>query len=414
MFWLNSNSLVLALLTVVENQEFSFSFYLWDALSCQITLIMLPLVSRPREVSVFKIQEFSLTLPLSSGPTVDETRLAFDCLSTEEEVLGPSGIEAKTLCRLSARVSLNFSYSFRRAESFMSSLVQSSFCFLSYSRSSSSVFSRLAMVALRRVCSSLALAISACRISTIFWFLVFSLIYLLISFLSCAISVQLSLIFLSSASLAVCCSASYLILDLVLFQLFCSFSYRTLMSFLDFSICSRYLMASSSIFCIFSLRAFQLALKLVMVWLEEAFWFYRSSLKAYRLAIFYLAQPSSLVAFYSLNCHSFLALLLSSYSLLMVSVCSATLLFSSSRFLLSFSISCLSLSNQILVEQSPCLSLFLLSLSQLARASSFSSLSLDSVLDCLSWFLISANSLLSTSVCLFDFSCWFRSNSLWL
>jgi hypothetical protein len=39
---------------------------------------------------------------------VEDAKLAFDCLRTDEEVLGPSGIAAKTLCRLSAKVSLNF------------------------------------------------------------------------------------------------------------------------------------------------------------------------------------------------------------------------------------------------------------------------------------------------------------------
>jgi hypothetical protein len=99
----------------------------------------------------------------------------FDEALSEELLLAadPSGRAENTDCKLSTRVSLNLSVYFFNAESLMSSLVDSSFCFFIYSLNYSSTFSRDAMMLFNLVCSSLAFVRSLCKIYTIFWFLDF-------------------------------------------------------------------------------------------------------------------------------------------------------------------------------------------------------------------------------------------------
>lgn len=130
------------------------------------SLAILLLASFPRVVKILRIYEFYFTPPFYVIMT------DFEFLLGEAEI-EPSGIEENTDWRLSTSVSLNLSVSFFKADSLIYSFVESYFCFFSYSLSSSSFFSLRVIAALRRACYSLPLEISACKIYTIFWFLVF-------------------------------------------------------------------------------------------------------------------------------------------------------------------------------------------------------------------------------------------------
>ena len=92
----------------------------------------------------------------------------FDGRSGEFPPVDPSGIAEKTEYRLSTRVSLNLSVYFFNADSLISSLVESSFCFLTYYLSSYSTFSREAIMPFNLFCSYFALTKSPCKIYMIF------------------------------------------------------------------------------------------------------------------------------------------------------------------------------------------------------------------------------------------------------
>lgn len=155
---------MLALLTEVENSLFKVYRSRWAAFILSIILFIFERASLPKLMSKLRISAFS-------------ERFVFSVLIILDwRVAGanePSGIEAKVVLMLSVRVYLNFSYSFLRAASFMSSLVYYSFCFFNSSLSSSSVFSLCLITPLSRFCSSLALVRSPCKISVIFRFLFF-------------------------------------------------------------------------------------------------------------------------------------------------------------------------------------------------------------------------------------------------
>lgn len=157
----------------------------------------------------------------------------------------------KTDWILSTKVSLNLSFSFFKADSLISSLVDYYFCFFIYSRSYYSTFYLALMTPLSLVCSYLAFARSFCKIYTIFWFLDFSFVYLLKSFLIWDISPYSVEIFFSRFSLTYCNSLISFSLALMVFPLFWIFSSKIFCYFLAFSNCSLALIASNSIFCIF-------------------------------------------------------------------------------------------------------------------------------------------------------------------
>lgn len=187
---------------------------------------MLLLASLPRVVKIFKISAFYLAF---SWPTVDLDRRSGKFPPAE-----PSGMEEKTEYRLSTRVSLNLSVSFFNVDSLISSLVDSSFCFLIYYLSYYSTFSREAITLLSLVCSYLALAKSPCKIYTIFWFLDFSLVSLLKSFFNWDISPSKVDICFSSPSLVSRCSLISLSFALIVFSWFWTFYYNIFCSFFAF------------------------------------------------------------------------------------------------------------------------------------------------------------------------------------
>ena len=119
-FWLYSNSLVLHLLIEEEYQVFMAYFYRWSIFKESTTLFMLLRVYLPKFVNRLRIYAFYLETDLSLLDILD-------C-----RIFGlaePSGMELNVMYRLSTKLSLNFSYYFFKADNFISSLVQSSFCF---------------------------------------------------------------------------------------------------------------------------------------------------------------------------------------------------------------------------------------------------------------------------------------------
>ncbi len=123
---------------------------------------MLVLASLPKLLRMFNISAFYFIPPFSS-PIVD-----FEGRSGEFPPAELSEMEEKIEYKLSTRVSLNLSVSFFNADSLISNLVDSSFCFFIYYLKSSSTFSREAITPFNLVCSSLALVKSLCKIYTIF------------------------------------------------------------------------------------------------------------------------------------------------------------------------------------------------------------------------------------------------------
>lgn len=204
-----------------------------DCLSWSMVRVMFNLASRPYEIRRFSTSLFSLMDDLSFIT-------GFSLLWLPNR---PSGMEEKTVLRLSVRVSLNLSNYFLTPLNFISSLVYSYFYFFMSSLRDISILSFYAIMPFSLTWSSFALARSPCRIYTIFSSLFFSIASLLRSFFKFPISAYSSVARFSTFSLIACKSANYLALFFWLTSLFWSFYYSILIYFFSFSLPSLFLMA---------------------------------------------------------------------------------------------------------------------------------------------------------------------------